>query len=215
MELSIPVPKGKKGEVIVFDTNMIPDNADIVAEIYREGLKAIAGRAMSKITKAEYPDEAERHAAARTKAEANLQSIVDGTLKLGKAKSAKRAAPVQAEALRLAKLKVKADMKLAGYKISHFKASEITAAAKSYLEHSEDGKALYAQAEANLAAQETLTQPTGEAAAMQVKLAGLMKADPELVKKAEAKKAKPAEGGQLSAKQAGQTKKRQSAQPTA
>jgi hypothetical protein len=87
---------------------------------------------------------------------------------------------------------VKDAMKANKIKISHVKASEITAAAKALLE---SDPSIVATAEANLKAR--------EATPMKINIASLIHVDPELVRKDEAKKAKEKAEKPLSAKQAG------------
>lgn len=205
--MSIPLKNGA-GSVEV-DTAQLPD--EVYREVLLQGLKVIAERAMSKITKEAYPDEAERKAAIKAKAEANVKDMYEdnrpvgadgrrigtyaGPVKLtGVAKVKKASGAVMTEAMRLARNLVKDAMKAAKIKISHVKASEITAAAKALIEQDQS---IIATAEANLAAR--------EATPVKINIAGLIKTDPELVKKDEAKKAKAKaeKGEQLSAKQAG------------
>lgn len=182
--------KNGAGEVSV-DTARLPD------EVYREallqGLKVIAERAMSKITKEAYPVEAERKAAIKAKAEANIQDMYDGKTKItGRAAVAKPKGAVMTEAMRLARNLVKDAMKANKIKISTVKASEITNAAKVLLEQD---PSIIATAEANLAAR--------SASPAKIDIASLIKVDPELVAKAEAKAAKAKADKPLSAKQAG------------
>ena len=182
---------------------------DVPDDVYKEalalGLKVLLNRGTSKITKTTYPNEAELKAAAQEAAEKQLELVRTSKIKFtgGKAK-VKGGGAVMTEALRLAKALVKDSMKAEGLKISHYKASEITVAAKAVLE-GEQGPAILAKAEANLA--ERAAVPVG------IKIADLIKPDAELVKKADAKKG---EKKPLSAKQAGKVQKRKpAAQPTA
>lgn len=205
--MSVPLKNGA-GSVEI-DTAQLPD--EVYREVLLQGLKAIAERSMSKITKEAYPDEAERKAAIKAKAEANVKEMYEdnrptdadghrigtytGPVKLtGVAKVKKASGAVMTEAMRLARNLVKDAMKANKIKISHVKASEITAAAKALLE---SDASIIATAEANLAAR--------EATPVKINIAGLIKVDPTLVKKDEEKKAakKAEKDGQLSAKQAG------------
>jgi hypothetical protein len=184
--------KNGAGDVTV-DTSKLPD--DIYREALLQGLKAIAERAMSKITKEAYPDEAERKAAIHAKAEANIQDMYDGKTKItGRAAVKKASGAVMTEAMRLARNLVKDAMKANKIKISHVKASEITTAAKALIE---SDPSIVTTAEANLKAR--------EATPIKINIAALIHADPTLVAKDEAKKAKAAEakGTQLSKTQAG------------
>ena len=182
--------KNGAGEVEV-DTGALP--IEVYQEAMMQGLKSIAERAMSKITKEAYPDEAERKAAIKAKAEANIQAMYSGDIKItGVAKAKKASGAVMTEAMRLARNLVKDAMKANKIKISHVKASEITSAAKALLEQD---PSIVATAEANLKAR--------EASPIKIDIKALVHTDPELVKKDEARKAKAAADKPLSAKQAG------------
>jgi hypothetical protein len=173
------------------DTANLPD--DVYREALMQGLKAIAERAMSKITKEAYPDEAERKAAIHAKAEANIADMYAGKIKItGQARAKKASGAVMTEAMRLARNLVKDAMKVSKIKINHVKASEITATAKALLEQD---PSILTTAEANLAAR--------EATPAKIDIASLIKVDPTLVAKDEAKKAKAKAHKPLSAKQAG------------
>lgn len=182
--------KNGAGEVEV-DTSKLPDA--VYREALMQGLKTIAERGMSKLTKEAYPDETERKAAIKTKAEANVQDMYDGKVKItGQAKVKKASGAVMTEAMRLSRNLVKDAMKANSIKISHVKASEITAAAKALLEQD---PSIIATAEANLAAR--------EASPAKIDITKLIKVDPTLVAKAEEKAAKAKADKPLSAKQAG------------
>ena len=182
--------KNGAGSVDV-DTANLPD--DVYREALMQGLKSIAERAMSKITKEAYPDEAERKAAIVAKANANIEDMYAGKTKItGQARVKKASGAVMTEAMRLARNLVKDAMKANKIKISHVKASEITAAAKALLEQD---PSILTTAEANLAAR--------EATPAKIDIASLIKVDPSLVAKDEAKKAKAKADKPLSAKQAG------------
>lgn len=196
------VLKNGAGNVDV-DTSKLPD--DVYREALMQGLKAIAERGMSKLTKETYPDEAERKAAIHAKAEANVQDMYNGKVKIaGQAKTKKASGAVMTEAMRLARNLVKDAMKANSIKISHVKASEITAAAKQLLEND---PSIIATAEANLAAR--LETPA------KIDIKSLIKVDPGLVAKDEAKKAEAKANKPLSAKQAGKVAPRaKGAKPT-
>jgi hypothetical protein len=182
--------KNGAGSVDV-DTANLPD--DVYREALMQGLKSIAERAMSKITKEAYPDEAERKAAIVAKANANIADMYAGKTKItGQARVKKASGAVMTEAMRLARNLVKDAMKANKIKISHVKASEITSAAKALLEQD---PSILATAEANLASR--------EATPAKIDIKSLIKVDPELVRKDEAKKAKAKAEKPLSAKQAG------------
>ncbi len=176
---------------IEVDTARLPD--DVYREALMQGLKIIAERGMSKMTKEAYPVEDERKAAIKTKAEANVEDMYAGKVKITGAKTVKKASgAVMTEAMRLARNLIKDAMKANKIKISTVKASEITKAAKAYIEAN---PGIVATAEANLKAREETP--------MTIDIKSLIKVDPELVAKDEAKKAKAKADKPLSAKQAG------------
>jgi len=204
--LTIPVVKGKG--TVDFDTEALPQ--EVYVEALRLGLKELVNRGMSKITvaKLEGEDLAKAQAAAMEVAQKNVAKINAGDIRYTGAAKSKSTLPreVQTEAMRIARNVIKDAIKAAKGKISHYKASEITAAAKEVLK-GEQGPAIIKTAEANLAARKA-----PEAIDLSALVSG-MKEDPELVAKAEAKKKKDT----LSAAQAGKVVKRAkpAAQPTA
>lgn len=192
---TIPVTKGKASIEINID--------DVPNDVYKEalllGLKELVNRGMSKISvaKLEGVELDKAKAAAMAQAAKNVEAIKTSKIKFaGKKTKTAESAAVMTEALRLAKNLVKDEIKRAGGKISHYKASEITLAAKELLSQDES---LVTQAKANLEEREKTP--------VKVNIMSLVKEDPELVKKAEAKKAEKKTAG-LSAKQAGMTKVR-------
>jgi hypothetical protein len=195
--------KNAAGNVEV-DTAKLPD--DVYREALMQGLKVIAERGMSKITKANIPDEDTRRAEIKAKAEANVQDMYDGKVKITGAKTVKKASgAVMTEAMRLARNLIKDAMKANKIKISTVKASEITKAAKAYIE---SNPSIIATAEKNL--QEREQTP------MTIDITKLIHADPELVAKAEAKAAKAKADKPLSKTQAGKVAPRaKGAKPTA
>jgi hypothetical protein len=177
--------------IIEVDTARLPD--DVYREALMQGLKVIAERGMSKMTKEAYPVEDERKAAIKTKAEANVEDMYAGKVKITGAKTVKKASgAVMTEAMRLARNLIKDAMKANKIKISTVKASEITKAAKAYIE---TNPGIIATAEANLKAREETP--------MTLDIKALIKVDPELVAKDEAKKAKAKADKPLSKTQAG------------
>jgi hypothetical protein len=194
--------------IIEVDTAKLPD--DVYREALMQGLKVIAERGMSKITKANIPDEAARRDEIKAKALANVQEMYDGKTKITGAKTAKKASgAVMTEAMRLARNLVKDAMKANKIKISTVKASEITKVAKQLLD---SDASIIATAEANIKAR--------EATPIKLDINALIHADPELVKKAEAKAAADKAAKPLSKTQAGKVAPRAKgakpqAQPTA
>lgn len=192
--IEVPVTKG--GGVVQFDTDTIP--AEVYAAALAEGLKAFVNKGMAKIaTKGLEGEKLEQaKAAAMKKGEENAEAIRNGTIKLpGKKAKSKVSGAIMTEAMRLARATVKAAMKEAKLKLSHYKASQISALAKQYLE-TDEGKKLIDKAKENLEAREEIKLPAG--------LLGSIQADPTLVAKAAEEKAnKP-----MSAKQASLVKPR-------
>lgn len=176
---------------IEIDTARLPD--DVYREVLMQGLKVIAERNMSKLTKEAYPDEDQRKQAIHDKALANVQDMYEGKIKItGAAKVKKASGAVMTEAMRLARNLVKDAMKANKIKISTVKASEITKAAKLLIE---SDPSIVATAEENLKQREQTP--------IKIDIASLIKADPALVAKAEAKAAEAKANKPLSAKQAG------------
>jgi hypothetical protein len=186
--ITVPLKNGA-GEVRV-DTRSFND--EVYKEVLLQGIKAIAERNMSKLTKEAYPVEAERKAAILAKAQANVKDMAEGKIKITGKTVKKVSGAIMTEAMRLGRNLVKDAMKAAKIKISHVKASEITAAAKALLE---SDPSILATAEANLNAR--------VATPAKINIADLIKVDPTLVAKDEAKKAAEKAAKPLSAKQAG------------
>lgn len=196
--MQVPVTKGKG--FIEIETDDLPQ--DVYAEALLQGLKVLANRGASKITKETYPVADELKAAALAKAEEQKALMLKGDIKFtGKAKAKKASGAVMTEARRLAKNLVKDEMKRQGIKISHVDAKDITKAANELLEVMPE---LIAQAEQNVAERDKTP--------VKIDLGAIIHVNPDKVAKAEAKKKdKP-----LSAKQAGMTAKRKKdEQPTA
>jgi hypothetical protein len=197
--IHVPLKNGA-GSVEVY-TGILPD--DVYREALLQGLKVIAERAMSKITKTEYPDEAERRVAIKAKAQANVEDMYAGKVKItGQATVKKASGAVMTEAMRLARNLVKDAMKANKIKINTVKASDITAAAKQLITND---PSIVTTAEANLAARSTTP--------IKIDIMALVHADPELVAKAEAKAAKARADKPLSKTQAGKVAPRAKAKP--
>ena len=201
--IAVPLKNGA-GSVDVY-TGILPD------EVYREallqGLKVIAERAMSKITKEAYPDEVERKGAIHAKALANVEDMYAGKVKITGSVTVKKASgAVMTEAMRLARNLVKDAMKANKIKISTVKASDITTAAKALIA---SDPSIVTTAEANLAAR--------TATPIKIDIMALVHADPTLVAKAEAKAAAAKADKPLSKTQAGKVAPaaRSKAKPTA
>lgn len=198
--ISVPVTKGKAPIEVELDS--LPE--DVYREAMIQGMKVLLNRGMSKITKETYPNEEELKTAAMAKATENLEACKEGKIRFtGSTKAKGISGVVKTEAMRLARNIVKDEIKKAGGKISHYSASDITAAAKELLDASPE---LIEQAKANLAEREKVPVKINISA---------IPVDPRRVKAAEDKAAKAkASKGQLSAKQAGMTAKRKKGQQT-
>lgn len=214
--LTIPL---KHGATIEVDPDVLLKDDEYFREAMILGLSAMLTKKMSKISKANFPDDEAVKAGytdgkAHMKAEveriaaANAEELTEGKYKVGKKKAASKVSgKVQTEAMRIARGIIKDAIKADGGVLSHYKASEISAYAKEFLA-TEEGAAVIAQAEKNLAEREAV--PTKG-----IDLSKL-RADPALVAKAEAEKAERKKNAPLSAKQAGKAAPRKKpAQPQA
>lgn len=190
----VPCVKGKS--TMEVDSDKITDEATY-REIFLQGLKVVLNRGTSKVTGTTYPVADELKAKAIEIAEEQLGLIYAGKIKITGAKIKKASGAVTTEAMRLARLLVKAAMKEAKIKVSHVESSEITKAAKALLEAD---PSIMAQAEANVT-ERSKTE-------IKIDVSSLITVNPELVKKAEAKKAAAKKDKPLSAKQAGIAKAR-------
>ena len=182
-ELKIPVTKGK-GHIIV-NTDKLPDA--VYKEAMIQGLKVIANRGMTKITKETYPNPEELKAAAMAQAEKTLEAMYAGKIRIMGAKADKISGVVMTEARRLARALVKDQLKKMGVKVSYVEASEITKAANAYIASNPQ---IVKDAEASLKERDEKAQATRDA------LSGLVAAIPQSDKKikaAEAAKAKAKE----------------------
>lgn len=188
--MKIPVTKAK-GEVIEIDTDAIP--ANVYAEALAQGLKVLLNRGASKITAVAHPKPEELKAKALEVANAQLELINTGKIKITGVKAAKTSGAEMTEAMRRARLAVKDAMKRLNIKVSHVEASEITRKAKeliavnpSFLEEAKAAIAKMAETKIEIDVSAIQTSPKKVAAA-------------------EAKKVKPktdAAGQPISAKQA-------------
>lgn len=206
-KVMVPITKGK--EIVEVNLDELPD--EVYREVVLQGLKTIMNRGMTKVTIADLGSEEKVKAEAMIVANINLEKLYAGDIRITGGKSASKiSGKVKTEAMRLARNIIKDEIKRSGGKISHYKASEITAAAKEYLD-GDDGASLIETAKENLTAREK----TAEKAATKVSaIAKSLKTDPELVKKANLAASKK-KSGTLSAKQAGMTAKHKPSQANA
>lgn len=192
---SVPITKGKGTLEVCLDD--LPDA--VYKEVILQGLKTLANRGMTKITKETYPKADELKTAAMAKAQETIQAMLAGKVRItgGKA-SGKASGKVMTEARRIAKNMVKDEMKAQGIKISYVDAKDITALANQLIAND---PSIVAQAEESLKAQEDKAKKT--IASIDVKSVAI---NPKKKAAAEAKKAEAKT--QLSALQAGKTKVR-------
>lgn len=218
-EVSIGVKNGA-GKVSI-DTDQLPQEVYEAALI--EGLKVLVHKGMSKLTKANIPDDEARKAEIFKVASENAIELCKkdesgayaGKVKLDsrRASGPKVSGEVKTEAMRLARNLVKDEIKKAGMKVSHVAASEITTAAKQYLEAYPE---ILVKAAKNVEERKAAVTAEG---AKKVDIKSIIKVDPKLVAAAEAKKAKAKKKDEpISATQAGQVQARskpKASQPTA
>lgn len=168
--IKVPVTKGKG--FIEVDTDRLPDA--VYREAMLQGLKVIANRGMTKITKETYPNPEELKTAAMAQGEKTLQAMYDGKIRIMGAKADKVSGVVMTEARRLARNLVKDQLKKDGVKISYVEASEITKAAN----------ALIAADPAIIkAAEESLKVREEKAEGIRASLSSIVKAVPQSEKK--------------------------------
>lgn len=205
--IAVPIVKAGKGETVDLNLDELPD--DVYREIMFQGAKQVLNRNMTKIVAAAYTDaEAKKagHAdkAAHQKADAlkiaakNVEDAKAGKIRLTSgSKKAKASGAVMTEAMRIARALVKDAIKATKQRVSDYKASDITVAAKAYIEAD---PTIIEMAQKAVDARESKAVP-------KVDLATLIKKDPVKVAandaKAKAKKGEKGTGAQLSAKQAG------------
>jgi hypothetical protein len=94
------------------------------------GLRNILMDSHASVTKEEYPDDAEREAAARAMVQKKLDALMSGEVRVA---STREGDPVKAEAIRMASDIVKAALRKAGKKLSDYEPKAIREAAVKYL----------------------------------------------------------------------------------
>lgn len=197
MQLAIPITKG--GQTYVVDVDFDQFSEEVFREICARGARELLETGLTKVTKSNYPDQAEREGAAQALAQKNLGKMLEGDIKFTVTGKKKKAGPgkgaVTTEAMRMARAEVKEEMKRQGIKVSHVEPKEITRCAKEILE-GEDGPEIWAAAEEAVAKRQAklLTKPLG--IHIQVSERKVKQAEEKA-----GKRASKAEG--LSAKQAG------------
>ncbi len=208
--ISIPVVKAK--ESIDIDVKRLPDN--VYAEVIFQGLKQVLNRNQTKLVAKAYSDaEAKKagydsaaahlHADALKASAKNLEEMYAGKIRSSSGtKSTKLSGEVKDEAMRLARTLVKQAIKSAKGKVGDYAASEITKAAKVFLERD---PSIVAMAQKNVE-ERNAKKIEG------VNLAQIISVSADRVKAREDKaakaKAKKADKAPLSAAKAGQTQTR-------
>ncbi len=204
---TIRVPITKAGKAAFIEVNLNdPSNggdlpADVLREVYLQGLKVLLNRGQSKIVLKGLEGQKleEAQAAAMKIATDNLERVRSSTIKITGVKAAgKTSGEVMAEARRLARNMIKAGMKAAGMKVSHVEPKEITKQANELLGDPEAGPGIIAEAEVNIKARKDAEQ------GIQVKLKALAGNIPVSEKRKAAAEAKAAASkAETSAKAAG------------
>lgn len=208
--LDIPVVKG--GSTIKVVLKQVSD--DVYEEALKLGFKhLINGSGMSKITKANLPEDEARKTEAMKVAEINLQKVYDGKIRFttGKAKAVKSGVrEINTEAMKEARVRVKAEAVRQGFKVSHLDAKDVTMWAKALLAHPVKGPPIWEKAEATVAERRAALEAAVAAAENGGADEGLgigieIRVSEKKVKQQEEKKARAASkksGEPLSAKQA-------------
>ena len=212
MAATLKVPVAKAKATVDVDADRIPST--YLEIVYIRGLSYLLALGTSKITKATYPDDADRQAAYLAKAMENLEALYAGTLKVRGASAgatAKLPAAVKKAAMDEARRIIKDSIRAAHKadpenrpKVSTVPASKITKMATELLATYPE---LVEQARKQVEAASLAAQ------AIQIDLTGVVE-DPTLAKKDAERRAKAKAPG-LSAKQAALPKKRKPAEATA
>lgn len=165
---------------------------DVCKEIMLQGMKTLLNRGMSKITDAK--KDAGAREAAMEQAKTNLTNLYEGKIRMSAGVRTKITGAVKTEAMRLARIIIKDQLKSLGKKVSLIKAKDISEAATKFLE-SERGEEVWTRAKANLEARAKEEASTKDA--LQDILVGITE-DKELTAKA-AKNKRPKKGEQAPA----------------
>jgi hypothetical protein len=204
---TIPVVKG--GGVVSINITDMPDQS--YRGIVASGLKIAINSGATKITqdtdaegKKYYTEENKK--AALELARKKVEQLMTGDFKFGRGSTADKGLPHKLVVLATQKARdaIRQLIKDSGGKVTHYKASDITAAAKALLADEEKGKYFYDEAQAELDKQS------------KVNLSGFtlgIHEDPEKVKKAKEKT--KLDVGQLSAAAASRTSTSKAALKTA
>lgn len=133
--LSIPVAKAKG--MIEVDTDKIPDR--VFQYAVQLGLKALIARGFSKFKAEDFKNETEARAEAMKIGQTNVEAIYGDKVRIvGQKAGEKRASKELTEAIRLAKVTVKNQMKALNIRAKDVKAADITKAAKAMVDANPD-----------------------------------------------------------------------------
>ena len=204
----IMIPVAKAGKGLEVDTDQISD--PIFQYCFALGIKSLLSRGMTKVTKELITNDAEREAEALRIAQVNLEGVYAGKVRMtGGVKAKAASGEVNTEAMRLARIIVKDEIKAAGGKISHYAASEITNAAKELVASNPD---IVAEATANIAKRKE-AKPKVAIDVSKIAVSAKKVAEAEAKKATDKAKREAVKVGKgtdtpISAKQAGKTKPR-------
>lgn len=176
----IPCKKAK-GKSVEVDTEKLPDA--IYAYAIQIGLKELASRGMSKLKKEDFQSEGAFNNEVERIATEQVQAMYEGKTRIVGAKSAgaKKGAE-HTEAMRLARIEVKSQLKAANMRVSAVSAKDISAAASALIDADQDY--WYSVARESLS---KAPKPTKG-----IDLAAIIQEDPKKVKALEEKKEKAA-----------------------
>jgi len=171
------IPVAKAGDTIELDVNRLPEN--MYQYLVFLGAKAVLARGMSNVTKAEFPNEAERNEEAAIIAKKTLTDLYAGKVRMTgmtKEKGLGRG-EINTEAMRIAREDVKAQLKEEGFRVSLIKPAFISKLAKELIANDPE---IMAEAKANVEKRKAAGKKK------RIDLSQVTE-DAELVKKAEAK----------------------------
>lgn len=165
--IEITIAKAGKDPIPVDTEKLSALPADVYQFLFINGLKPIMERGLTKVKSKDLEGDelATEQARGREIVLKNLDDIYEGKIRMGSKAAGKLAGKVKTEALRIAKIAVKAAIKAAGERIKDYEAKEITALATQAIEENPD---YIAEAQASLAkAEEKVTAlksklPTGK-----------------------------------------------------
>jgi len=190
--MNIAVPKAGATATFPVDTDELigPDSvipAHAVIECLYQGMKVLLNRGQSKLLSSKGMSGKgleENKAAIMAAVKEQWENFTKGDIRVTGGKPKEKKGALNTEALRLAKLYIKDQLRRVGEKVSHYPAKEITKGAQMLLDDEEQSAEIWAQARENI---DKVEKGKGS---IKLDVKAAMKKDPELVKKAEAKKTK-------------------------